>query len=413
MSSAAAAAQQQAAAAAAAQQQQKQQQQQQGAQRQQVQPALAESIQTIIAQLGMPPLQPDCAITMAPSVEYHLREVIQEASKFMRHSKRTTLLTRDVNNALRSMGIEQLFGFSSSDPLRFVKHERPGIFTVHDPLLSLSAVVNQPLPACPVEPSLGAHWMSIEGVQPAIPENPQAKASGPAAEGAAAGAAAQGGAEGAKPIKSEDSEVVPRVKHVLSRELQLYHDSVTDAITQGTRVQQDAALKSLASDAGYQELVPYLTLFVSDTVTHSLRNLDLLHVLMRAVYSLLTNPHVGLAPYIHQLIPAILTCVVGKRLCAEPLENHWKLRDYAAELVALVCEKFGPSYDTLQPRITKTLLGAFVNPARPRTTHYGTPPPAPTHARTRSYGTLRQGWLAPHYSLTAAVYLSPQERLLR
>ena len=117
--------------------------------------------------------------------------------------------------------------------------------------------------------------------------------------------------------------------------------------------------------------MPYLTQFVSDTVTRSLRNLDLLHVVMRAVYALLNNPHVGLAPYVHQLVPAILTCVVGKRLCAEPLENHWKLRDYAAELVALVCEKFGPSFDTLQPRITKTLLGAFTNAARPRTTHYG------------------------------------------
>ena len=343
--------------------------QQPAMQRQQVQPALAETIQTIVAQLGLPALQSDCAITMAPSVEYHLREVIQEASKFMRHSKRTTLLTRDVNNALRSMGIEQLFGFSSSEPLRFVKHERPGIFTVHDPLLRLDAVVNQPLPACPVEPTLGAHWMSIEGVQPAIPENPQAIPSG---VGSAAAPAAQAAAPAAKQIKSEDTKVVPRVKHVLSEELQLYHDSVTEAITQGTRVQQDAALKSLGSDAGFQELVPYLTLFVSDTVTHSLRNLDLLHVLMRAVRALLNNPHIGLAPYIHQLVPAILTCVVGKRLCAEPLENHWKLRDYASELVALVCEKFGPSFDTLQPRITKTLLGAFTNAARPRTTHYGT-----------------------------------------
>ena len=335
--------------------------------RPQVQPALAETIQSIVAQLGLPPLQPECAITMAPSVEYHLREVIQEASKFMRHSKRTTLLTRDVNNALRSMGIEQLFGFSSSDPLRFVKHERPGIFTVHDPLLSLGAVVNQPLPACPLEPSLGAHWMSIEGVQPAIPENLPSGSKPTAAPDAANPVKQEGGSAAA----SAGVEVIPRVKHVLSKELQLYEKSVTDAITSGTRVQQDAALKTLAVDAGFQELVPYLTLFVSDKVTHSLRNLELLHALMRTVHSLLANPHIGLEPYIHQLIPAILTCVVGKRLCAAPLEDHWALRDYAAELVAMVCEKYGPAYDALQPRITKTLLGAFTNPGRPRTTHYG------------------------------------------
>ena len=63
--------------------------------------------------------------------------------------------------------------------------------------------------------------------------------------------------------------------------------------------------------------------------------------------------------------------MVGKRLCSEPSENHWKLRDQAAELVATICARFGQSYDSLQPRITKTLLSAFVNPARPLTTHYG------------------------------------------
>ena len=30
-------------------------------------------------------------------------------------------------------------------------------------------------------------------------------------------------------------------------------------------------------------------------------------------------------------VAAVAVFIVGKRLCAEPLENHWKLRDYAAE----------------------------------------------------------------------------------
>ena len=82
------------------------------------------------------------------------------------------------------------------------------------------------------------------------------------------------------------------------------------------------------------------------------------------VRALLSNKHISLEPYIDQLIPAVLTCVVGKRLCGSPLENHWKLRDDAAELVSLICEKCGPAYETLQPRITKTLLGAFTTCTR-------------------------------------------------
>jgi hypothetical protein len=70
-------------------------------------------------------------------------------------------------------------------------------------------------------------------------------------------------------------------------------------------------------------------------------------------------------------MPAILTCLVGKRLCEKPTENHWELRDYCATLVSYICRRFGTAYKTLQPRITKTLLHAFLDPTKPLTTHYG------------------------------------------
>lgn len=70
-------------------------------------------------------------------------------------------------------------------------------------------------------------------------------------------------------------------------------------------------------------------------------------------------------------MPPILSCIVAKRLCTEPTENHWALRQFAATLVASICIKFGNSYQTLQPRVTRTLLRAFLDPAKPLTTHYG------------------------------------------
>jgi len=66
-----------------------------------------------------------------------------------------------------------------------------------------------------------------------------------------------------------------------------------------------------------------------------------------------------------------LTCLVGRRLCDKPEENHWQLRDYSAKLIAHICNIWGTSYSTLQPRITKTLISAFLDPSKPLTTHYG------------------------------------------
>lgn len=70
-------------------------------------------------------------------------------------------------------------------------------------------------------------------------------------------------------------------------------------------------------------------------------------------------------------MPTILTCVVGKRLGESPQEDHWALRSTATDILLLICNKYGASYHTLQPRVTRTLLRAFLDPEKPLTTHYG------------------------------------------
>ncbi|KAI9594899.1 hypothetical protein BDF19DRAFT_85128, partial [Syncephalis fuscata] len=54
-----------------------------------------------------------------------------------------------------------------------------------------------------------------------------------------------------------------------------------------------------------------------------------------------------------------------------PLESHWTLRASAAQLCARICARYGNQYHTLQPRVARTLLRAFLDPAKPFTTHYG------------------------------------------
>ena len=49
------------------------------------------------------------------------------------------------------------------------------------------------------------------------------------------------------------------------------------------------------------------------------------------------------------------------------------LRRRAAGLVAAACRRFGGAYENLQPRVTRQLLRALLDPARPLTTHYGVP----------------------------------------
>lgn len=39
------------------------------------------------------------------------------------------------------------------------------------------------------------------------------------------------------------------------------------------------------------------------------------------------NPHLDLSPYLHQLMPALMTCLVAKRMGVQPGEDHWGVRD--------------------------------------------------------------------------------------
>lgn len=58
---------------------------------------------------------------------------------------------------------------------------------------------------------------------------------------------------------------------------------------------------------------------------------------------------------LHELIPAVVTCIVSKQLCLRPdVDNHWALRDFAARLMAQICKTFSTTTNNIQSRITKT-----------------------------------------------------------
>lgn len=326
-----------------------------------------DTIHVIAQTIGITNLHDDVAKELAPDVEYRMREIMQEAVKCMRHSKRSILTTDDVNSALSLRNVEPLYGFASGDPLRFrraIGHS--DLFYVEDRDLEFKEIIEAPLPKAPLDTAVVAHWLAVEGVQPAIPENAPIEVLAAPQEPKKDGQAG--------PRKDDESvfEVKPPVKHVLSKELQLYFEKITELVVTGadTQLLRDAFV-SLATDSGLHPLVPYFTQFVADEVTRSLDDFPLLFSLMRLVQSLLLNPHIHIEPYLHQIMPSVITCLVAKRLGGKAFVNHWELRDFTASLVAFICKRFGHVYHNLQGRVTRTLLHAFLDPKKALTQHYG------------------------------------------
>ena len=92
-------------------------------------------------------------------------------------------------------------------------------------------------------------------------------------------------------------------------------------------------------------------------MTSNLKNLPVLSSLLRCLHALLLNPHHNIEPYLHQLMPTVLTCMVAKRLSKLPSEPHWALREAASTTLALICRRYGGAYPNIQVSVPSTRTG--------------------------------------------------------
>ena len=334
-----------------------------------------ENVIDVAESIGITQLHRDAVEHLARDVEYRISQVLEEALKFMRHAKRTTLTTQDISQALRILDVEPLYGYESTRPLRFGEASiGPGqsLFYVEDEEVDFEKLINAPLPKVPREMTFTAHWLAVEGVQPSIPQNPT-QADQRNQELAAKG---QGANTTLAAMSGNDSvSVKPLVKHVLSKELQLYFERICAAIMDDNNEEyRAAAFMSLKTDPGLHQLVPYFVQFVADKVTHNLKSLFTLTQSMQLIAALLENPSLYIAPYVPSIVPSVLTCLIGKHLgtaAQDGATTHFALRDYAGSLLSSIARKYGPSSSTLKPRIAHSCLKHWLDSHKPFGTHYG------------------------------------------
>lgn len=336
-----------------------------------------ENIRDVAEAVGVNNLPKDVQDNLARDVEFRLGQVLEEALKFMRHAKRTTLTTQDISQALRVLDVEPLYGYESTRPLRFGEASMgPGqpLWYVEDEEVDFEKLINAPLPRVPRDISFTAHWLAVDGVQPSIPQNPTSASNAsqdllPKGPGANANLAALNG--------YDNVTVKPLVKHIVSKELQLYFDRICSAVLDETSEDyRNAAYASLRTDPGLHQLVAYFVNFVQEKVTHAAKSLFVLTQMMHLTTALLQNPSLYIDPYVASIVPPVLTCLLGRRLGTAETNSgvppaHFELRRLASSLLEYVCRRYGRSSQTLKPRVARTLLKHFLDPMQPFGTHYG------------------------------------------
>lgn len=379
--------------------------------------------------LGVSNLPDEVAKSLAMEVEYRIHEVVEEAVKFMRHSRRTTLTTQDISSAFRVLNVEPLYGYDTTRPLIYKEAMvGPGqtLYYVDDDDVDFEKIINQPLPKVPRATSFTAHWLAIEGVQPAIPQNPlpsEVKAIPPHIRGSQVTHSVS--------ALASDVEVKPLVKHVISKELQIYFDRVVEALVQPPKddpaaitnntdkpegagdpsSSRNIALNSLRNDPGLHQLVPYLVQFVQEQISQNLKvSLPIVSTMLEVIHAMIDNPNIFIEPYIHQIMPCLLTPLLSKNVgnvgsLAESETNgsdtqmessnsntagasdgteedpkskfdpatreSYAVRDFAASLISSISDRYSSIYYSLKPRVTRTLLKGFMDVNRTVSSWYG------------------------------------------
>jgi transcription initiation factor TFIID subunit 6 len=169
----------------------------------------------------------------------------------------------------------------------------------------------------------------------------------------------------------------------------LYFDKVRGAILDDSEDEEgevsrlrEAALASVRDDPGLHQLVPYFVQFIAEKVTHSIARLEVLRGMIRLAAALCANPSLFIEPYVNGLCAPVLTCLLSSKLGSEgrsatgerELEREkeqYQLRDLSASLLGLIAGKYGSSSSQLKPRLARTCLKYFLDPAKPLPVHYG------------------------------------------
>ncbi|KAK4474992.1 hypothetical protein MN116_002092 [Schistosoma mekongi] len=368
-------------------------------------------IATLCAEMcGVSNLSQPAANLLQKHLNQIARLLIHEVLRVMEQSRRGVPQASDIDLASVLIGLESPFGTTTANflPIRTggrTASSGPGgkvFFIRPDKEIDVKALLLREPAGVVYDVSLVAHWLSVNGKQPTSPQNPPPDF---LARMALLNNSFGSNKQNKRSLVSNDQKnddvhssvekysktglhssnrdrlntmsslsaasshprkvlavSIERRSHEISQEVMIYFRELTEACVGANETRRHEALDNATLDPGLQPILPHLMTFITEGVRINVtnHNLAILIYLMRLVKALIDNPHISLEPYLHLLVPTVITCVLNRQLCAKPItDNHWALRDFAAKQLATLCNRHNTSSNELYSRVTRELSRAL------------------------------------------------------
>ncbi|CAF2398738.1 unnamed protein product [Rotaria sp. Silwood2] len=273
--------------------------------------------------------------------------LLQDACKVVRKCRRKEMTTEDFAFALKLSHLEPMYGYYTTSNIhrslfRKIKKDNRILYHIDNNILSFNDLITAQL-KIPFDISIRAHWLAVNGKQPTTNENPIVD----------------------RPIRSTIRSVSQKqfnkFCHILS--VQIYYKELTEMCICSNEKKRKQTLFILSSDSSLQQIVSRLIIFISEgirvnlTPTSPFNRSTILNYLMQMSDALLQNTTLFLEPYLHYLLPAILSCLLERRLS----RDHWSLRDLAAKCCGQIIRKYGTASNRLQQRAIQVFYRILID----------------------------------------------------
>lgn len=172
--------------------------------------------------------------------------------------------------------------------------------------------------------------------------------------------------------KNEDENENENEKEIeYRRELEIYHNRMMSILLGNDNEAIKTVLSYLSQDAMIHKLVPIFCQYLFKIIKDHLKNIKVLIIILKSIQAILNNPNVIIDQHLNEIITIVLTCLIGRKLGESFTDDHWYLRDFAANVLLYIWERWGYEYANLQSRIIKTLTQTLLNFQNTLSSHYG------------------------------------------